>query len=97
MQSDVQELRRSLDDWAAISAQMIDLLQDTVACGTSRNWQPHFEQIVTAIRAFGDRCRSESQAFGCWRADGPELDDVFDRVRDQGQRLVSWLQRIMAE
>ena len=94
---DLQELRKSLDEWASISSQMIDLLHATVACDRSRNWRPHFAQIVSAIRAFGDRCRSESRAFGCSRADGLDADDVFDAVREQGQRLVNWLQRMMPE
>ena len=94
---DVQELRRSLTEWAAISSRMIELLQDTVDCERSRNWRPHFAQIVKAVRAFEDRCRSESQEFDSWRADGWETDDVLELVREQGQRLVDWLQRIMAE
>ena len=94
---DLPELRRSLDEWAAISSQMIHLLHQTSDCGRSRNWQPHAAQIVNAIRSFGDCCRNEAQEFGSWRADGLEPDDVFERVRDQGQRLVAWLQRMMAE
>ena len=94
---DVQERRRSLDEWAAISSQMIDLLHDTASCERSRNWRPHIAQIVKAIRAFGDRCRSESQQFGSWRADGLEPDDVFQRVRGQGQGLVEWLQRMIPD
>ena len=94
---EIQELRRSLCEWAAISAQMIHLLHESADCEKSRNWRPHLGQIVSAVRAFGDRCRAEAQEVGCWRADGLEPDEAFDRVRDQGQRLVAWLQRIMAD
>ena len=92
-----QELRRSLAEWAAISSHMIELLHESVDCERPQNWRPHIGQIVRAVGAFGDRCRSESQAFGSWRADGLEPDDVLQAVREQGQRLVEWLQRIMAE
>lgn len=94
---DVQELRRSLDEWAAISSTMIDLLHETVAYERSRYWRPHFAQIVNAVQAFGDRCRSESQQFGAWRADGLEPDDVVVSVREQGQRLVDWLNRMIPD
>jgi hypothetical protein len=93
----VQELRQSLDHWAAISSQMIHLLHETAGYQRSRNWRPHLAQIVNAIRAFGDRCRSESQEFGSWRADHLAPDDVFERAREQGQRLVDWLQRMIPE
>ena len=94
---DVQELRRSLDEWAAISSVMVELLHETVDCERSRNWRPHFAQIVKAVRAFGDRCRAESEEFGSWRADGLDPDDVLQRVRDQGQRLVEWLHRMIPD
>ena len=94
---DVQELGRSLAEWAAISSQMIELLHETVDCDQSRNWRPHFAQIVTAVRAFGDRCRSETQEFGRWRGDGLEPDEVVQQVREQGQRLVDWLNRMIPD
>ena len=93
----VQELRESLDEWAAISTQMIDLLHATVNAERSRYWRPHFAQIVKAIEAFGDRCRAESCGCCAWRVDDLEPHDSFERVRAQGQRLVDWLQRMMAE
>ena len=94
---DVQELRECLAEWAAISLRMIDLLHEAVDCERSRNWRPHFAQIVKAVRAFGDCCRSESQEFGSWHADRLEPDDVLQRVRERGQRLVDWLQRMIPE
>ena len=94
---EVQELRRTLAEWAAISSRMIELLHETVDCDRSRDWRPHFAQIVKAVRAFGDRCRSQSQQFGSWRADGLAPDDLLCDVREQGQRLVEWLQRMMPE
>ena len=94
---DVQELRRSLAEWAAISSRMIELLHETVDCERSRYWRPHFAQIVKAVRAFGNRCRSKSQEFDSWRANGLEADELLADVRDQGQRLVEWLQRMMPE
>ncbi len=97
LQWNVRELRRSLDEWAAIASQMIDLLHATVGSERSRNWRPHFTQIVNAVQAFGDRCRSEAEQLRTWRADGLEPDEAFEDVRDQGQRLVDWLQRMMAE
>ena len=95
--ADVQELRRSLAEWAAISSHMIDLLNETVECERSRYWRPHFPQIVKAVRAFGDRCRGESEEFGSWRADGLQPDDVVQDVREQGQRLVDWLNRMIPD
>ena len=94
---DLQELRQSLADWAAISSRMIELLHETVECEGSRYWRPHFPQIVKAVRAFGTRCRDELQEFGSWRADGLEPDHVVECVREQGQRLVEWLQRMIPE
>ena len=94
---DVQELRRSLTEWAAISSHMIDLLHETVECERSRDWRPHFAQIVKAVRAFGDRCRAESETFGSWRADGLEADEVVQGVREQGHRLVAWLNRMIPD
>ncbi len=96
-EAEVQELKRSLAEWAAISSTMIDLLHETVACERSRYWRPHFAQIVSAVQAFGDRCRSESQAFDSRRADGLEAHDVLDGVRQQGQRLVDWLNRMIPD
>jgi hypothetical protein len=93
----VQELRELLEEWAGISSQMIDLLHATVGGEPVRNWQPHFGQIVKAVSVFGDRCRNESADFGNWQADGAEPEDIFEAVRSEGQRLVNWLHRIMAE
>ena len=95
--ADVQELRRSLAEWAAISSHMIELLHETVEWERSRYWRPHFAQIVQAVRAFGDRCRRESQELGAWSVDGLERDEVLDSVREQGQRLVDWLHRMIPE
>ena len=97
LQWDVQEFKQSLQEWAAISSQMVDLLHASVESDGSRNWRPHCTQIVRVVRAFGDRCRSEADGFGRWRTDGLEPDDVFEQVREHGQRLVDWLQRMMAE
>ncbi len=97
VESGVQEHRQSLVEWAAISSEMIDLLHKTVACDRSRNWRPHFSQIVAAVEAFRARCREEAGEVGCWRLDGLDADEAFERVRDQGNRLVKWLQRMMAE
>ena len=94
---EVQELRRTLAEWAAISSRMIELLHETVDCDRSRDWRPHFAQIVKGVRAFGDRCRTESQHFRSCPADSLEADDLLADVRDQGQRLVAWLQRMMPE
>ena len=92
-----QELRHSLSQWAAISAQMIDLLHATAESERSRNWRPHLSQIVAAVDAFGARCGKEAQEVDSWRADGLQREDAFELVREQGHRLVDWLQRIMAE
>ena len=93
----VQDRRRSLEQWAAISSQMIDLLDKTADFEQSAAWRPHLSQIVKAVRAFGDRCCTEARELDGWRPDGLERGDAFDRVRDQGQRLVEWLQRMMAD
>jgi hypothetical protein len=97
LQWDLRELRRSLEEWAAISLQMIDLLHATADADRSRNWRPHLSQITAAVEAFGTRCRQEAQDVSEWRVDGLDPDEAFERVREQGHRLVAWLQRIMAE
>jgi hypothetical protein len=94
---DLQELRHSLDHWAAISSHMIGLLHETAGYERSRNWRPHLAQIARAIRAFGDRCRAESHDLGSCRADDVALCDAFGRLREHGQRLVDWLQRMIPE
>ena len=95
--SNLRELRECLIEWADISMQMIELLHATADCNRSRNWSPHLSQIVTAVRAFGACCCEEAEEVGRWRADGLDPDDAFERVREQGNRLVEWLQRMMAE
>jgi hypothetical protein len=95
--TDVQELKRSLEEWATIATVMIELLHETVDCERSRDWRPHFTQIVKAVLAFRERCRTESQEFSSWRPDGLEPDEVVQRVREQGQRLVDWLNRMMPD
>lgn len=95
--SHLRELRHTLEEWAAISSQMIELLHETVGCDRSRNWRPHLSQIVAAVEAFGTRCRDEAEQVGCWRPDGIDPDDAFEHVRAQGNRLVGWLQRMTAE
>ena len=94
---DLLEIRRNLAEWAAISSRMIELLHETVDCERSRDWRPHLAQIVKAVRAFGDRCRDAAQEFNTWHADGLEPDDILERVREQGQRLVHWLNRMMPD
>ena len=94
---DAQELRQSLAEWAAISRQMIELLHATAGCNKSRNWSPHLSQIVRAVHAFGARCHTEAEEVGCWRADGLDPEEAFELVRAQGNRLVEWLQRMMAD
>jgi len=76
---------------------MIDLLYKSVECGKSRNWRPHLSQIVAAVDAFGARCREEARGFGCRRGNELDAEDTFELVREQGERLVDWLQRMMAE
>ena len=95
--ANLRELRESLGEWAAISSEMLELLHETVGCDRSRNWRPHCSQIVAAVDAFRERCRDEAEEVGCWRLDGLDADDAFERVREQGNRLVEWLQRMMAE
>ena len=65
--SNLRELRESLEEWAAIASEMIELLHATSDAYRSRNWHPHLSQIVRAVRAFGDRCREEAEEVGCWR------------------------------
>lgn len=93
----VQELRQRLEEWAAIAARMIDLLHETADCDGSRDWRPHLAQIVTAVDAFGDRCRSDSRELGFSRTDYLDADETLGRARAQGQRLVAWLQRMIPE
>lgn len=94
---DVQELRRSIEEWEAIASQIIELLHDTVNCARSENWRPHYEQIVAAVRRFRELCRYESEQLGCWREDGLAPDEAYERVWDEADHLVNWLNRMMQQ
>ncbi len=94
---DVQELKRSVDEWAGIAAQIIERLHDTVACAGSENWRPHFGQIVVVVERFRDLCRRESAQLGCWRADGLYADEAYEQVWDAADQLVKWLNRMMQQ
>jgi hypothetical protein len=50
---DVQELRRSIDEWDHIASQIIELLQATVDGARSQNWRAHYAQIVGSSAVSG--------------------------------------------
>jgi hypothetical protein len=91
---DLEELKRSIDEWEVIAGGIIMLLHDSEATG-SANWRPHCTQIAAVVERFRDLCRRESQQLGCWRQDGLAPDEAYERVWDHGDQLVQWLRRMM--
>ena len=94
---DVEELKRSVEEWEGIASEIIELMHETIDAPRSQNWRPHFEQIVAVVRRFRDLCRHESEQLGCWREDGRQPDEAYERVWDEGSELVKWLNRMMQQ
>jgi len=92
---DTAELKRSIDEWATIASQIIQLLHSTADAGTTQNWRPHAAQITAVVSRFCELCRRECQQLGGWREDGLAPAEAYERVRDQGDALVKWLMRMM--
>lgn len=95
MEWDIAELRRSIDEWEGIASNIIRLLSETADYDGSRNWRPHGAQIAAVVDRFRNLCRNESQHLGCWREDGVAADEAYERVWDEGDQLVRWLNRMM--
>jgi hypothetical protein len=94
---DVEELKRSIDEWEGIAAQIIVLMHETVDAPRSCNWRPHFQQILAVVCRFRELCRDEARQLGAWRADGLAPDEAYERVWDAGDQLVKWLHRMMQQ
>jgi hypothetical protein len=94
-QWDVDELKRSIDEWEAIATHILKLLQESAEDTGGQNWQPHRAQIIAVVNRFRQLCRRESQQLGSWREDGLAPDDAYERVWNEGDQLVQWLQRMM--
>jgi hypothetical protein len=92
---DIAELKRSIVEWEGIASHIIQLLHETADCAASQNWRPHVAQITTVVSRFRNLCRDESQQLGFWREDALPPDEVYERVWDEGDKLVQWLQRMM--
>ena len=92
---DVEELKRSVDEWEAIASRIIELMHETLDAPRSRNWRPHAAQIRAVVCRFRDLCRAESTQLGAWREDSLDPAEAYERVWDQGDQLVKWLNRMM--
>ena len=92
---DVTELEQSIEEWEAIAARIVQLLHETVECPASRNWRPHVTQIDAVVRRFRELCRRERQRIVS-SDDNFAVEDAFERVWNEGDGLVKWLNRMMA-
>ena len=92
---DLAELKSDLQEWENIASQIVAGLHAAVDGVRSRNWRPHFAQIVAVVERFRERCYAEAHRLGAWREDGLEPGEVYERVRNEGDRLVKWLNRMM--
>ena len=92
---DLTELKGSIEEWAVIAANILQLMDETLEYPASRNWRPHATQITAVVSRFRNLCRLESQQLGSWREDGLAPDEAYEKVWDEADRLVSWLNRMM--
>lgn len=95
IEPELVELKRNLQEWEGIASALIDLLRKQVGEVEQANWVPHFDQITRAVQHFRDTCSRECEQLGTWRDDGLLPCDVYDSVVEQGDRLTSWLLRMV--
>jgi hypothetical protein len=92
---DIAELKRSIEEWEGIASNIIQLPHETADCPASQNWRPHAAQITAVVSRFRELCHMESQQLGLWREDGLAADEAYERVWNEAERLVKWLNRMM--
>jgi hypothetical protein len=92
---DLQELKSAVREWESVASQILTCLDRDLATDRSANWRPHADQIAKAVRAFRDLCHEEAEQLGVWRADGIAADEAYEKVWDEADRLVQWLNRMM--
>ena len=92
---DLQELKNAVAEWENVATQILACLDRDLAAEQSSNWRPHAGQIAKAVRAFRDLCRTEREQLGIWREDGVAADEAYEKVWDEADRLVQWLNRMM--
>jgi hypothetical protein len=94
---DVKELKRAIDEWQRIAAQIIELMHDTRDCPHSQNWRPHFQQILRVVQRFREVCRQHSAHLVAMSHDGSDPAGVYECVWHEGHQLVQWLHRMMQQ
>ncbi len=92
---DIAELKGSIEEWAGIAGNILQLMRETLEYPASRNWRPHAAQITTVVSRFQDLCEREFQQLGSWREDGLAPEEAYERVWDEADQLVQWLNRMM--
>lgn len=92
---DIVELKQNLLEWEDIASALTNLLREEVRAAKRVNWVPHFDQITRAVQRFRDLCCREREQLGTWRDDGLEPCEIYDRVVEQGERLTTWLLRMV--
>ena len=90
-------LGRVLAEWASITAQLIDVVNDAAERESSANWRPHAGQIIAAVSRFRALCEAQIEEISDWRPDGLEPEEVRAWVWAEGDRLAKWLQRMTQE
>ena len=97
IQWDIARHKRSIEEWEGIASRILELLDDTAdgAASERPNWRPHAEQINSVVHRFRTLCRKESQRLGFWREDVVAADEAYERVWDEADVLVKWLNRMM--
>ena len=93
---DITDLQQSIEEWEAIAARIVQLLHETADSPASQNWRPHVTQIDAVVRRFRDLCRRERQRIASAADANRVAEDAFERVWNEGDALVKWLNRMMA-
>ena len=93
---DLTHLQRSIEEWEGIAAHIVQLLHETAEQPASLNWRPHVAQIDKVVRRFRDLCHRELQRIGSFDDDHFDAEHSFERVWNEGDGLVKWLNRMMA-
>jgi len=91
-----EDLRDILQEYARNTAALLRALQRSAETDESLIWRPHLAQMHTAIAHFAETIRTEIENLGAWRADGRNLEEIHELVWEEGERLVLWLNRMLA-
>lgn len=92
-----EELRAALEDYATTTEALMETLQLCVETKAeqSSNWWPHIAQMQMALARFRELCRGEMGKIGLWHEGALDAEEIHELVREEGERLVQWLNRMM--